>query len=211
MGGNFRIGGVGSLPAPPVTIQAIHLETTTGAQNIYVEKDISPLSALWVGCDIKWLSDLPGSGQFTGVPVGMDDGVTGIAGAAGWYVQGTSGPALNTYFATNGPFATVALNTWYHVDYYWERTPVVEELWVDSVDQAVANAGSAWTDDIVKVEWGMVFPGGWETDYGLYLAAPTIGTTRGGSDVFSTPLIDFSDFDVTDAGDGTLEILAVAP
>lgn len=196
---------------PPTTIQAINLESTTGAQDIYVQKNIAATGSLWVGCDIKWLSDLPGAGEFTGVPVGLDDGVTGIAGAGGWYVQGDSGPAINTYFATNGPFSGVALDTWYHVDYYWERTPVVEELWVDGVDQSVANAGSPWSDDIVSVQWGMVFPGGWETDYQLYLAAPTIGTTRGGTEVFSTPLVDLSDFDVTDAGDGVLTVVSVSP
>lgn len=204
----INISGVGVI-APSGDVQAIHLLTNTGAQSIYAQKDISPLGALWVGCDIKWLADLPSTGEFTGVPVGLDDGVTGIAGAGGWYAQGTSGPALNTYFATNGPFAGVALSTWYHVDYYWERTPVVEELWVDEADQGVTTAGSPWSDDIVSVQFGMVFPGGWETNYELYLAAPTIGTSRGGSEVFSTPLVDFSDFDATDAGDGTLEIVTV--
>ena len=41
----------------------------------------------------------------------------------------------------------------------------------------------------------ILYPGGWETNYGLYLTGLKIGTTRGASDIWTTTLADLSEAD----------------
>jgi hypothetical protein len=95
-----------------------------------------------------------------------------------------------TAHAGNGPFATIALTTWYHVDLQWKPgSPMVEQIWIDGVDQTETNSGNK-TDLITAVGFGAAFPGGWETDYELYIRSPAVGTTKGATDVWNGGTLD---------------------
>lgn len=190
--------------------QALRVHTTSGAQDIYALVNLSPnLADVWVRCHVKWLSDLPGDLLQGAEVVGIGD-ATAIGDADAFAIYGDSGAAkLLTLYDTNRPFATVALDTWYMVDLRFVKgSPRSTELWVDDVDQNVTVSGNQ-TQDATDVGFGLLYPGGWETDHELLLCNLKIGTTRGGTEVWTTSLADLSDFDVTQAGDGVLEVVSV--
>ena len=204
----INISGVAPAPTPPATIQALHAVTTTGANSIYAQVLVST-SDLWVRCHAKFLSDLPTGTDFGSLPVAVADAF-GLASASGWGVYADSGSDfLFSQHATNIPFASVTTDVWYLVDLHFATgSPRTEELWVDDVDQNATNSSNT-ADAATAVSFGIAFPGGWETNYGLYLANLKIGTSRGASDIWTTTLTDLSDFDSTVNPDGTLEVVSV--
>jgi len=186
----------------------LHLKLTAG-NDTYVTKNATGAD-LWAGFDVYFVGGMPTvDGQISGYVAafaksgGESDGlfVTQVSGADKW----------RTDYDSDGPFATVATGSWIHVDFRFKPgTPIASELWIDGVDQAIDVTGVNNANAITGVAYGAWFPGGWETAYELYVANPSIGTTKGGNEVWSSSLSGgLGDFDdvVTGAG-ATLEVIA---
>lgn len=185
----------------------LHIKSV-GTGQAYATKTLAGAD-LWLGFDVMFLSTVP-----------IDDPTGAIGGFAtsggtkisGWFVQNDGG--TNKWWADwadNGPFGTLTTSVWYHVDYRWKPgTPITEELWVDGVDQ-VETFSATITSTVGAAFFGLRSPTGGEE---LFIRGITVGTSRGGAQVWETDLEgELGDiFDTTVVGSGqTLELWSEDP
>lgn len=189
--------------------KVLHCLVTGSGDGAYATRNIAPsVTDVWIGCDVYFVADLPTGTSSTGYFAAADRSLN-IA-YDGAFVKASGGAAKwQTDYASNGPFGTISTGQWYHVDF---RVQVgvagPEELWIDSSDQAVTSA-TTLSDNLISATFGAAFAGGWETAYELYLANPSLGTTRGGNEIWSSSLasgIGAFDNVVVDTGN-TLEVI----
>lgn len=181
----------------------LHLKLLSGNET-YVVKSITSSSEVWIGFDVYFVGGLPGAGQNTGYLANCMDVADGV------FVTNSSGTKWQTDSATNGPFASVSTGSWVHVDFRFKSgVTTFESLFIANSDQSVSTSGTSSATPNTQISFGAQFPGGWETTYELYIANPSVGTTRGGNEIWSSSLSGgLGEFDtvVTGAGE-TLEVI----
>lgn len=163
-------------------------------------------ASIWVGLDVYFQSGLPPTNADVSYFVTCDDGV--VAGADAANVMRSAGNHFwSTFFATDSPYDEMELDVWYHVDFYCETGARATELWVGGVDQQVTPTGTQ-DNDVTAVSFGS-FGEGWETDHEVYVTNLTLGTTRGGSELWESDLSEgIGAFDDTEIGSGeTLDVV----
>lgn len=181
----------------------------TDDADTYVVKNLSPAqSDVWVGFDVHFPTELPPSNDDSGLVVGVGDGIA-ISNCDSVWVTDVSGTAKwETDNNSDGPFSTVVADTWYHVDFRAKQGTRASELWIDGVDQAITPTGTQ-ANNATRIALGAISTVGWETTYEVLIANITIGTSKGGFEIFSTDLSGgLGEFDDTETGAGaTLEII----
>ena len=156
----------------------------------YVTKQLSG-SDLWLGFDAKFVGfTSSGTFDFAGYFGGFDDDSPGannpIWGEGVWI--GTDGAAVLGFWDSwsgAAPWDGVpAEDTWYHFDIrYAPGSPITIEVWLDGVDIGLSSSNNL-AGPITGVTLGAPWPGGWEINYQSYIRGITVGTTKGGTDVW---------------------------
>lgn len=173
--------------------------SAAGSGNTFVAKTISPPSgALWVSYEIQFPASLvtpnPADDVFTGALSGsMTSTNVDLDGLILVCLQGESTSKWWTYFASNGPFTpAIATDTWYRVDYFFDPgNPYDFQLLIDNVDVGATHGSFSLTSLVGKVFFGIVWPGGWENNFEVWFKNIAVGSTLGGSDIWS-PNLDSS-------------------
>lgn len=124
-------------------------------------------------------------------------------------VTSTASVRINTLRGNNGPFASVALGTWYHIDSrYTPGIPIGTALFVNGVNQGVTSTFPD-TGLINGVGFGVSNSAAWMTAFEFYVGNIKVGTSLGASDKWNGDIsLGLVAFSSTYIGAGqTLEVI----
>lgn len=157
----------------------------TAADQAYVQKDIAG-DDFWIRTDVYFESQLPpgGGDDFSGCFINC----VGATGCVFLYHDGANVEWWDS-FGNNSVGGPIVTGQWYQVDYHITAlNPSTEAIWIDDVDISPTFPAVDNTPDFTGVRFGYRFAGGYETAMVWYLRDISVGTSRGGSDLFLADL-----------------------